>query len=99
MLERSRATLAEERARCEAVLMQLANFEAEKAKMQQEINGWALPFFACLFFVLYVCELLFPYAALGPARLFRIVVQVCVRKSQAWRFTPKIWQTKFHLLN
>jgi hypothetical protein len=49
MLERSRATLAEERARCEAVLMQLANFEAEKAKMQQEINGWALPFLRVCF--------------------------------------------------
>ena len=57
MLERSRATLAEERARCEAVLMQLATFEAEKASMQQEIDGWALPFFACLFFGLYICEL------------------------------------------
>jgi hypothetical protein len=63
MLERSRATLAEERARCEAVLMQLATFEAEKAKMQQEIDGWAWPFFACLFLVLYICELLFRYAA------------------------------------
>ena len=37
--------------------MQLATFEAEKASMQQEIDGWALHFFACLFFGLYICEL------------------------------------------
>ena len=39
MLERSRAALAEERARSQTVLLQIAAFEAERETLQQEINS------------------------------------------------------------
>ena len=52
MLERSRATLIEERARFGTVLMQLATFEAEKENMQHEIDGWQSLIHLHIFFVL-----------------------------------------------
>jgi hypothetical protein len=39
MLERSRAALAEERARSQTVLLQIAAFEAERETLRQEINS------------------------------------------------------------
>jgi hypothetical protein len=38
MLERARAALAEERQRCQNVLLQIAAFEAEREALQQDIN-------------------------------------------------------------
>jgi hypothetical protein len=40
MLQRARAELADERQRCQQVLLELARFEAEKTNMKQEISGW-----------------------------------------------------------
>ena len=37
MLERARAALAEERQRCQNVLLQIAAFEAERESLQQDI--------------------------------------------------------------
>jgi hypothetical protein len=39
MLQRARAELADERQRCQQVLLELAKFEAEKTNMKQEISG------------------------------------------------------------
>jgi hypothetical protein len=38
MLERARAALAEERLRCQNVLLQIAAFEAERETLQQDIT-------------------------------------------------------------
>jgi hypothetical protein len=38
MLERARAALAEERLRCQNVLLQIAAFEAERQTLQQDIT-------------------------------------------------------------